>query len=508
MTSSLRRRPLFQYPAIVETPLCFAVTIVTMTYAWWGVYRASQSFEWKMGDYGMWSKPPIIGETTGHLMKDVTNWEWSRWSPFALSYLPVFLGHAVLFNAGSALLPEKLFVPLYTFSSIGAVAYYFTPFLVAVSLLQGTVVFITAAFVKKTAIVWLSALPVLYLTMHQTSSLSDDPFLIFTFVSYSMLSYVSYSLETMHTAVRPEDNTLPKRYLRMLFYTYYQPYLFSLIVLYPDFERQIAEKSKKTRDWKKCIFFAFRIAFWWWLMETALHFLYFEAILKNQPYLYSLPKDQFVALGMALGIFFHLKYVIIFGLPSLFAHVDSMDPLPPPICLIRVTLYSKVWREFDRGLYIFFKKYIFIPICAPTFSLPRKIFGVLVSYSFVLLWHGFYHHNIVWIGLNILALFLEMSSKVLYTFDSVRLFREKHLTDENFRRVLAWLHIVPFAIGLYSNFYFLGGSEVGAAFVQRFLIEETITVRWPFLLIITLGYFHANTAIEVDRQNALKSKTA
>uniref|UniRef100_A0A1I7WE55 Protein-cysteine N-palmitoyltransferase HHAT n=1 Tax=Heterorhabditis bacteriophora TaxID=37862 RepID=A0A1I7WE55_HETBA len=182
-----------------------------------------------------------------------------------------------------------------------------------------------------------------------------------------------------------------------------------------------------------------------------------------------------------------------------------MDPLPGPICIIRVTLYSKIWREFDRGLYQFFKEYIFIPICAPSFSLRRKIIGVIVSYSFVLLWHGFYHHNIVWIILNIIALFMEMIAKALYSIDSIRLWREKTISDINFRRILAWLQIIPFATGLYSNFYFLGGSEVGGAYVTRILEEETYTVRWPFLLLVTLGYFNSHTAMEVDRLKQLKS---
>ncbi|CAP30285.1 Protein CBR-HHAT-1 [Caenorhabditis briggsae] len=511
MTASTSSKPparvkpqLFEYPPLKEIPVCFAVTVCTMAYAWYGVYRASQDFKWSIGDYGIWSTPPVIGNLTGPMMKDVTNWEWSRWSPFAWSYLPVFFGHFLLFNTGSAILPEIAFIPIYTLASIGAVSYYFTPFLVGVSIAQGSVVFLTATYVGKTWAVWLSALPVLYVSMHETNSLSDDPFLIFTFLSYSMIHYISYSLEHLKGNSRKEDDSVVKRFVRMMFYAFYQPYLFSLIMLYPDFERQIRERNTRQRNWLNCIWSGVRIAFWWWLMETSLHFLYQEAILKNAPYLYSLPKDQFVALGMAMGIFFHLKYAVIFGLPSLFAKLDNMDPLPGPICLIRVTLYSKVWREFDRGLYQFFKTYIFIPICAPTFSLPRKIFGVFISYGFVLLWHGFYHHNIVWIGLNILALFIEMGSKSIYTIESVRKWREANLSDVALRRILAWCHILPFAIGLYSNFYFLGGSDVGAAFVQRFLIEETITVRWPFLLIISLGWFHANTCMEVDRLKNLK----
>ncbi|EFO13009.1 hhat protein, partial [Loa loa] len=95
-----------------------------------------------------------------------------------------------------------------------------------------------------------------------------------------------------------------------------------------------------------------------------------------------------------IRIFFHLRYVVIFGLPRIFALADNMEPADGPICINRLTLYSKAWRYFDPGLYSFFKTYIFIPICAPTFSLKRKIFGVILSYGFVLLWHGIHYANI------------------------------------------------------------------------------------------------------------------
>lgn len=84
----------------------------------------------------------------------------------------------------------------------------------------------------------------------------------------------------------------------------------------------------------------------------------------------------------------------------------------------------------------------------------------------------------VWISLNIVALLLEMSAKSLYTVDFVRQAREKTISDVNFRRILAPLHIVPFAFGLYSNIYFLGGSETGASFVRRIYDEETVTLRY------------------------------
>jgi hypothetical protein len=59
---------------------------------------------------------------------------------------------------------------------------------------------------------------------------------------------------------------------------------------------------------------------------------------------------------------------------------------------------------------------------------------------------------------------------------------------------------VPFAFGLYSNFYFLGGSAVGWLFVQRIFWEETVPIRWPFLLLIGTGYFYMQVAMEVERR--------
>lgn len=220
------------------------------------------------------------------------------------------------------------------------------------------------------------------------------------------------------------------------------------------------------------------------------------------------------------GSFFHVKYVVIFGLPSVFALLDGMEPKEGPICIQRVSLYSKIWREFDRGLYAFFKTYIFIPICQPTFSPFRKMFGICVSFAFVLLWHGFQHQNIVWILLNIIEvwtnftsspinrfyfkLFIEFGSKAFYSIAEIRHFRKRVLTDVNFRRLLGVLQIIPFAFGLYSNFYFLGSSRIGWLFVERVFLEETVPIRWPFLLLIFLGYFFMQTAMEVERWKQIK----
>jgi uncharacterized membrane protein (DUF485 family) len=222
----------------------------------------------------------------------------------------------------------------------------------------------------------------------------------------------------------------------------------------------MAERHSRPRQWREIGWKAGRVAFWWAICELCLFFLYFGAISLDPQFMDRLPKDQFVSIGMAMGssnsfayfhsynifniipgAFFHLKYVVIFGLPAIFAHLDGLRPPLGPICISRISLYSKIWRGFDRGLYAFFKEYIFVPICRPTFSLPRKMFGLCVSFTFVLLWHGFHHHNLVWIALNIAELFIEsvkkekdgainiilirFGAKAFYSLPAVRLTRER-----------------------------------------------------------------------------------
>lgn len=129
-------------------------------------------------------------------------------------------------------------------------------------------------------VVWVSSLPILYVVMNETKLLSDDPFLVLLFVSYNLLSYISFNLERVKGNTREEDKTTVDLLIRMLFYSFYQPYLISLIVLYTDFERQVKERDRRKRDWSEIGFFSVRILFWWLFVEWMLHYFYFGMFLE------------------------------------------------------------------------------------------------------------------------------------------------------------------------------------------------------------------------------------
>lgn len=149
-------------------------------------------------------------------------------------------------------------------------------------------------------------MPILFVVMNRPHYLCPDIFLVLLFVSYTILSYVSFCLEWVKTTINSKNNikdNFIKQAERMFFYAYYQPYLFSVIVLYDDFERQLSERKQKTRDWSDLTLHCLKTIFWWILIEFILHFLYFEAILNDINFAAKLPKNEFVTLGMAMGLF-------------------------------------------------------------------------------------------------------------------------------------------------------------------------------------------------------------
>ena len=49
-------------------------------------------------------------------------------------------------------------------------------------------------------------------------------------------------------------------------------------------------------------------------------------------------------------MFFYMKYFVFFGMPSVFARLDRMQSQPPPICIARVSLYSKARSDGVNSL--------------------------------------------------------------------------------------------------------------------------------------------------------------
>lgn len=506
------RRNIFDYPELPkwEMRFYFGCWIGLAIFAWYNIWVTSRTYKpFQMSRAFLTDSrwPSIFGS----IKMDATNYEYRMWVPYMVKLFPWLIGHSLIFNISDKLLGHTaLWSPLMLIYWLTSCVYVTHWCLVALVISFGLIIHFVASCTYDRRMIWLTGLILLYSLMsgrlwsygdvlREFLAASAENYLVgIIFVSYKLLQFLSFNFEFLN---RPEmqKQRWYQRLFEMFWYSFYLPYLISLVVIYKNFPSDLAQRRSAPLDVKGVSLFAARILFWAAFIEVIKHFFYFDAIMNDPQKLYLVDLPTLTSIGYVSGQFFQIKYVLIFGIPALFAKIDRLHPPAGPICISRVALYSKMWRYFDRGLYDFFKEYVFMPICQPTFSVVRKTAGMLCCFGFVLVWHGCHHQYYVWIILNIIEIVIEQVSKSIYIIPAVKRTREKYMSDVNFRRILGWLQVFPVCFGLYAIFYFLGGSASGYSFVERIFWAETVTFHPPFGILVCIGYVYTQSCMEIER---------
>ncbi|KAI6214417.1 MBOAT family protein [Aphelenchoides besseyi] len=278
--------------------------------------------------------------------------------------------------------------------------------------------------------------------------------------------------------------------------------------------------SVKPTNIKHVLFYAFRLIFWFYLIELALHFtrvnVFFSApyTLANNFHNYELFSIAYVR-----GQFFHTKYVVIFGIQRLFAHIDGMQPPGPAICISRISKYSKMWRYFDRGLYDFLKTQLYIPLIRITpYPQVGRFLAMLVVFGFVLLWHGVNFNFFAWVALSALELIIERLGYMFYTSELGTKLRNK-IGDANFVRLTAVALLTNVIPGIFGAFFFLDRRELALKIFNKVLVEGILDVLtmnihyansgFVLLHLLLLGYCfgHVCSYLHVKLDTREKTKT-
>ncbi|XP_055841753.1 protein-cysteine N-palmitoyltransferase Rasp [Episyrphus balteatus] len=236
------------------------------------------------------------------------------------------------------------------------------------------------------------------------------------------------------------------------------------------FDRYVAFTKEQSPQYNRYLLLLKRLIkvfFWLFALDFALHFIYIHYMEKDIDAV-KLLSDSYglYAFGYFMGQFFHVFYVITYGLGIAFASFDGLNPPNPPICIGYINFYSDMWKYFDQGLYEFLFKHIYAELCTKHSSSLRKIFSALGTFFFVYIWHGYYLNILIWSLLNVACLILEKLLK--YTI-SCNWYREKiaqRLSATNQQRLYAVLGTQIFIPSAFSNFYFFSGKEIGNYFMQ------------------------------------------
>lgn len=184
--------------------------------------------------------------------------------------------------------------------------------------------------------------------------------------------------------------------------------------------------------------------------------------------------------GYAMGQYFHMKYVVLYGISTSIAKFDGISAPNTPKCIGRIHLYSNMWKYFDCGLYKFLLKYIYIPCSKNKLSMTNKMFSSFLCFCYVYIWHGMQNFILIWSFLNFVSIMLETGSKFFYAKYFQREL-EANLSYSWRRRLTCLICSPLLTLSAVSNFFFFAGTQIGLLFFER-ILKGTKTIKTKFNL--------------------------
>lgn len=228
---------------------------------------------------------------------------------------------------------------------------------------------------------------------------------------------------------------------------------------------------------QKIIINLIRYIFWYYFTEFSLHFVYINVLQYHPKIVENLNSWALYGLGYCMGQFFLNKYVVIYGINKTLCEADGIEAPLPPKCIGRIHLYSDMWKSFDRGLYKFLIRYIYVPVMNATNSkgYHKKLFASFLCFTFVFLWHGMQTNIFTWALLNFIGLNIENLSRIIGNTKIYNKIVEKYLSSWNRRRLNCALASILLAMSAISNFFFFAGQKIGNIYINRILNDSWST---------------------------------
>jgi hypothetical protein len=113
---------------------------------------------------------------------------------------------------------------------------------------------------------------------------------------------------------------------------------------------------------------------------------------------------------------FCFKYMVMYGIGSFWSHLCGIRTPGGPHQVSTRCTFRDMWREFDKGLHLFLKHCIYIPICS-TRATWRVILGTFASFFTVYYWHGASESHRDWAMANCVGVLLEF---IIYRVSKTR----------------------------------------------------------------------------------------
>ncbi|KAM9727977.1 protein-cysteine N-palmitoyltransferase HHAT [Menidia menidia] len=422
--------------------------------------------------------------------RDPSDFEWSLWTEHAKkSLMWTLVAHGVISRLAGIFYP-KLKVPALAIYGLLAAGRQLGVKGVSVLLVHLGVSF-TVAQLRKPALSWISNL-LLLSTLHYQPlqeiqrgwySTEEEYYLLLFSTAVCGLRFISFSLEHCWN---PADHGGLVQLLWLFSYTFYHPFFYNgPIITYKAYTEQMqrfAEEGNKDESALRYLLLrSGRIILWWCIAEFMIHSMYMHSIQSNETYIEILPPWALGGLALALVQFFYVKYLVLFGFPSMLATLDGLVPPKLPRCVSIMYSFTGMWRHFDEGLYRWLIRYIYVPLGGSRHGPIYKVLSTGLAFGFVCLWHGGHDYLRYWALMNWAGVLVENSLKFLFASSFVQPMAEQNLSMVMQRRCVALLSAFSTAMLILSNLVFLGGIHLGRIFWKRVFVQGWSTIAPPML---------------------------
>uniref|UniRef100_A0A3Q3WC76 Uncharacterized protein n=1 Tax=Mola mola TaxID=94237 RepID=A0A3Q3WC76_MOLML len=406
--------------------------------------------------------------------QDQSDFEWSFWTGWAKkTLLWTLIGHDAVISNLFLTFHQQFRVPALTIYGLLAASSGLGIKGVSVVLVHLGLSF-SVAKLKKPTLSWacnLMLLSTFYIQPLQEIQRSwykteEEYYLLLFSIAVCGLRFISFSLEQCWC---PLDHGGVVQLSWLFSYTFYHPFFYNGPIIMDKYSlRYLVLRSG-------------RIILWWCLAEFMIHVMYMHSIQSTETYLEILPPWALGGLALALVQFFYVKYLVLFGLPSMLASLDNVNTPKLPRCVSIIHSFSGMWRHFDEGLYRWLIRYIYVPLGGSRHGHLYKMLSTGLAFGFVCFWHGGHDYLQYWALMNWTGLLVENGLKSLLASSFIHSIIVSNLSAAMERRCIALLSAFSTAMVILSNLVFLGGIHVGKIFWKRVFIQGWSTMAPPML---------------------------
>ncbi|MEQ2202328.1 hypothetical protein XENOCAPTIV_019344 [Xenoophorus captivus] len=191
----------------------------------------------------------------------------------------------------------------------------------------------------------------------------EEYYLLLFSVAVCGLRFISFSLEHCWS---PLDRSRVVQLFWLFSYTFYHPFFYNgPIITFKAYTEQVRVKlppiiwllslhwqMRRSAEGNNREEFVLgyalarsgRVLLWWCLAEYMIHVMYMHSIQSNETYMEILPPWALGGLALALVQFFYVKYLVLFGFPSMLATLDGLVPPKLPRCVSIMYSFTGMWR--------------------------------------------------------------------------------------------------------------------------------------------------------------------